>query len=138
MRKIAVVYGIILLIAYQCYGQNFSFTDSVYTVGAQRTSSLLYDPNCQIARDSRPFIDSLANFLLRNEKIAITIEFYTNVKRSDNMEKKRAEICGQERLSSYLSQAYTTINQKRIQYAFLGYSISSQTIIRITDTNFED
>lgn len=120
--------------------QTLRFSDKSFSCSDSMTRQEIYNPNCQIDTGSTAFIDSLANFLLARPEITISIAFHTDLRGSAEMNQKRSEICGRNRLISYLNLHFPKLDQDRITYICHGESkplVSCDKINAINDAKLK-
>ncbi|MCU0440369.1 MAG: hypothetical protein MUC49_20960 [Raineya sp.] len=131
MKKIIVIIILLQIVSLLSYSQTFNFTNSIHKVGDLLIRGQLFTPDCHISVKEIPFIDSLGKFLSKNTQIIILIEFHTDIRGSEELNKSSTEICGKNRLEKYFNYRYPDITKDRIQYACIGESqpIYSQTDI---------
>jgi hypothetical protein len=121
--------------------QTFNLTDTIFKTGDQLTRGELYDGDCHIDLINYPFIDSLANFLLKNKNISIEIHFHSDIRGNDQYNQKRTEVCGKSRLTSLFESKYPNLNLDRIVFLCFGESkplFSQSDIDKIIDKNTKE
>jgi OmpA-OmpF porin, OOP family len=78
---------ICLLLSFCGYSQDsgFSFTDSVFTVGATKNVYIDYCCNAHslLKPQNMPILDSLVSFLKSNEQLVVEIQLHTDIRGTD-------------------------------------------------------
>lgn len=120
--------------------QTLDLNKQSFKIGDYLVRQELFNPDCHISPEGISFVDSLANFLVKNSNVSITIEFHTDIRGSAEFNKKRTEVCGKGRLQGYFNNNFG-INEHRIAYACIGEDkpiVPEKEIIKIKDKKTEE
>jgi len=127
---------LIQLISFASFSQTLDFDNSDMKIGDSLIYSELYTVHCQMDENNIPFIDSLANFLIKNKQVVVSIEFHSDIRDDSEQNKNRTKICGKDRLMDYYIETFPNLNKNRIHYFCFGESnplISQKNIDAIKD-----
>jgi hypothetical protein len=161
MRKLLFLFFTFQLIFNLSNGQTFRLTDTTFHVGDQLIRGQLYNPNCQINIEDKPFLDSLASFLIKNGRIAIEIDIDSDIRGTAELNQMTTEVFGKSRLTNFFKYDYPAINLERIKFGCFGgsqpiytqkeidkiidnvekektYAKNRRTIIKIIQINFKE
>ncbi len=136
MKKITLVCLLFQIGFFSSNAQTLNFRDTTFSIGDQLKRGVLYSPNCQLNLKDIPFLDSLGSFLVRNPHIHITIKIHSDIRGTIEGNQSLTEICGKDRLESFFSRYYPSVNPHRINYMCLGESqpvFTKYDIIQIVD-----